>query len=590
MSERVVIGIDLGTTNSLVCTYMNNELVMIPNRFGSVLTPSIVSFDEEGNVYVGQVAKERMIANPNMSVASFKRFMGSNKRFKLGEASWKAEELSAFILRELIEDAKRYLGKDIDEAIISVPAYFNDDSRNATKNAGALANVHVSRVINEPSAAALAARSLHDVNDCMMLVVDMGGGTLDVSLVECFGDIVSVLAVSGDNYLGGDDFDACIARYFCKCHNVDFDSLQIDTRNIVLKSAEICKRNLSVQEEVQMQVSTKQIQGTLTMSRKQLIHISQDLFTRIQKPIAKVFNDAGVRKEDIDEVILVGGGCKIHVVSKFISHLMSKETLNIGEMDQIVAMGVGVYSGIRARKEDIKQLVLTDICPFSLGIAIHNPAGTESLSSIIIERNTALPTSRVERYYPVHANQKIITIKVFQGESMYTKDNIFLGELEVPLPNTENKAVDIRLTYDINGILQVEATAVHSNIATQGVILSKGAKGMSEEEIEAKLKAYDSYKKQDVQEEQFVFLKNTAESLYEQISGENRERLNERHKSFIMEFKGTSSQKLRNNALESFWSFLNVMKDYVQYDPFEQTAAEYWSWYEEEEESEKIFS
>ncbi len=579
--ERVVVGIDLGTTNSLVCTYKDNNVVLIPNRFGSLLTPSVVGVDEQMNIYTGRAAKERMVSHPSMTVASFKRFMGTEKRIKLGNYTFSPEELSAFILRDLINDAEKFLGKKVDEAVISVPAYFNDDSRTATKNAGIIAGIHVERVINEPSAAALAAKALHSKDDCTMLVVDLGGGTLDVSLVECFGDIVSVLAVSGDNYLGGDDFDTLLAKHFCKVNNINYLNLSEENKNIIHKNAENCKIALSSQDMVVMAVKTTQIEGYLQITKSEFVKICNELLLRIQAPIKKVFVDSGLSADEVDDIVLVGGGCKIDIVRKFISHTLKRKTLSIGETDQIVACGVGVYAGIKSRNDDIKQLILTDICPFSLGVAVHNPNGEDSLFSTIIERNTALPVSRTGIYSPVNDSQHSMTMRIFQGENMYVKDNLHLGDLQVNFPNIQNKSVEVRLTYDLNGILQVDAIIEETGERMSKTILSKTGKTLTDEQLAQKLKDLEQYKKKNQIEEQITFLINTAEGLYAQTTGDTRNYITKMIDSFSFNVGRTNSLRKKTEIMKNFWDNITQLKAMVDYDPFENVAEDSMSWFDE---------
>ncbi len=585
-NSKNIIGIDLGTTNSLVCVYRENGCQLIPNKYGNFLTPSVVSIDEKNNIYTGQIAKERLVSHPDLSIASFKRYMGTDKQIKLGDKTFSPEQLSAFVLQDLVADAEAFLGQKVDEAIISVPAYFNDDSRNATKSAGQIAGLNVERVINEPSAAALAARTLHDKNDCMLLVIDMGGGTLDVSLVECFDNIVSVLAVNGDNFLGGDDFDVCLAKHFCKVNNINYFDLSTESRNIILKNAEACKIALSVQEMIIMTINTPQIQGSLTLNRAGFIKICNELFSRISIPIQKVFADAGIDKSEVDDIVLVGGGCKIAVVAKFISHLFGRRALSLGESDQIVALGVGVYAGIKSRNEDIKQLLLTDICPFSLGIGIHNPMGNDLLFSTLIERNTALPVSRASIYQPYNNTQTKMTIEVYQGENMLVKDNLHLGTLKVEFPNIEDKNVQVRLTYDLNGILQVEAHILATGQVLSKTILSKTAKNLSEEEIQRKLTEFEKFKKKDKFDEQVQFLIDSAESLYAQTTGETRELLMSLLKNFVIGIGNTNSIKRKMMLMKRFWTDINSIKTHVNYDLFENMSDDYFSWYEDFDENE----
>ena len=582
----VIVGIDLGTTNSLVSTFIDGKVVLIPNSFGSYLTPSIVSIDEEQNVYIGQAAKERLISHPHLTVSSFKRFMGTNKIIKLGDKQFTPEELSAFIIRDLVNDAEKFLNTKVDEVIISVPAYFNDDSRTATKNAAKIAGVYMDRVINEPSAAALASGVLDNMNNCTVIVVDLGGGTLDVSLVEYFGNIVSILAVSGDNHLGGDDFDLCIAKHFCKLNRIFYAELSQVSKNILLKNAENCKIELSNNDEAKIEIKTDDINGSLTITTEDFIQICSELLSRIQAPIRKVLVDSGMSISEIDDIILVGGGCKISIVKNFISHLMKKEPLELGETDQTVAKGVGVYTGIKSRNEDIKQLVLTDICPFSLGISVVNNMDSNEdglMFSPIIERNTPLPVSRTKTYVPAKKNQYYMSLDIYQGEGLYVSENLLLGTMEVYLPMVEDQSVNVTLAYDINGILQVGAQIRHTGETVSKIILSKSGEKLTEKELEVKLAELSNYKKQNEIEQQINFLMDTAKSLHEQLVGPIRQNLKVRLYGFNELVSNTNSMNKKHQAMKSFWEDLQQIKNYVNYDPFENVDENSWAWNNESE-------
>ena len=337
-----IIGIDLGTTNSLVAVWEDGECKLIPNTFGEYLTPSVVSFDADGTVYVGKVAKERLVTHPNDTAAVFKRFMGTSKIYQLAGKKYKPEELSALVLRRLKEDAERYLGQEIEEAVISVPAYFNDLARNATKNAGNLAGFKVDRIINEPSAAALAYQHQRQMEEATLLIFDFGGGTLDVSLVDCFDNIVEILAVGGDNHLGGSDFDRAIANAFYKECGMTEGSLTMEERAIVEERAMLCKQELTGHETATMRVELRGQEHRMDLSRIRLIEASERLFVRMSAPIQRVLTDAKKTMEEVDAVVLVGGSCKMPVVQKFLSHTLGRVDVSVVNPDYMIALGVGI--------------------------------------------------------------------------------------------------------------------------------------------------------------------------------------------------------------------------------------------------------
>ncbi|MBQ0136318.1 MAG: Hsp70 family protein, partial [Oscillospiraceae bacterium] len=320
-----IIGIDLGTTNSLVAAFRNGKSELIPNSFGEFLTPSCVGLDDDGEkILVGKIAKDRLISHPNLTVSSFKRFMGTDKKIIVGERVFTAPELSSFVIRQLKDDAEAYLGEPVDEAVISVPAYFDDNGRNATKMAGELAGLRVERIINEPSAASLAYRKDAD-EDATFLVCDLGGGTFDVSVVDAFDNIIEITSVAGDNHLGGDDWNIAIAQYFCDENNLKVDELSNETKAIILKQAEMCKIALNTSEPVIMSVSIGEDTYMASLTNKKLVEISAGLFKRIEQPIRHALYDASMTVKDIDYVVMVGGSSKMHTVSKYIEQLVGRE-------------------------------------------------------------------------------------------------------------------------------------------------------------------------------------------------------------------------------------------------------------------------
>lgn len=520
-----IIGIDLGTTNSLVGIWENGRCQLIPNAFGEYLTPSVVSFDADGTVYVGRIAKERLVTHPNDTASVFKRFMGTSKTYTLAGKEYKPEELSALVLRRLKEDAKQYLQEEVEEAVISVPAYFNDLARNATKNAGNLAGLRVERIINEPSAAALAYQQRGQMEDATLLVYDFGGGTLDVSLVECFDNIVEILAVSGDNHLGGSDFDRAIASEFLKECGLTEQMLTQEELAIVEEHAMLAKIELTEHEDTVMRAELGGREYRMELSRLKLIQISEQLFVRMSTPVQRVLADARRDIKQIDAVVLVGGSCKMPIVQKYLSHTLGRVDVSVVNPDYMIALGVGVYAGIKERNQDIRDMLLTDICPFSLGTAVYNQAEEgRSLNNILIERNTALPASRQTILTTVRDGQTKVRVKVYQGEAMYADDNLFLGEMEVMVPAApkEQEKIELRYTYDINGILVVDVMVLSTGISKQLVIRNQGIR-MSDQEIADKLKELEKLKIHPREDETNRELLARAEKLYCETTGALRD-------------------------------------------------------------------
>ncbi len=518
------IGIDLGTTNCLAAVWQNGESVLIPDSSGEYLTPSFVSVDGD-QIYVGKTAKERMIAHPDQTASVFKRYMGTDRQFCLGGQMFRPEELSAFLLKKIKEDAEAFLQEEVGEAVISVPAYFHDKARAATKRAGELAGFVVKRIINEPSAAALACQNMEQQEDATILVFDFGGGTLDVSLVESFDNVVQIEAASGDNHLGGSDFDNVIARYFCEKQNLLWDSLNEKLKSVILKAAERCKIELTTATDAVMRVRYEEQSWDLSLSRQDVVHIAAEIFRRMEKPVKRVLMDGNISPNELTEVVLVGGSCKMEIVKQYLSYILEGRKIETRDPDRMIARGLGVVVGIKERDDAIKDMLLTDICPFSLGVAIRNPDGSDrDVMSVLIERNTSLPASREKRYYTSHDNQTEVSVNVYQGESYYADDNLSLGQIKLHVPPKKEGEVyvDIRFTYDINGLLEVQLYTPEIG-QMRKIIFQKEENSMTEAEKEAKLKEFEKLKIHPKEKEENQYLVAKGEALYVQSTGALRD-------------------------------------------------------------------
>lgn len=521
-----IIGIDLGTTNSLAAVWRNGKSELIPNASGDWLTPSAVSVDEDGSILVGRAARDRLISHPERTAARFKRYMGTSKTYTLGNRTFTPEELSSLVLRRLREDAEDYLGEPVEEAVVSVPAYFAEAQRAATKRAAALAGLKVERLVNEPSAAAVAAHISEGGEDKVCLVFDLGGGTLDVSLVERFGGVVSVTAVSGDNRLGGADFDLTIAKGFCEDCGLDFDGLTIRQRELLVRQAETCKIALTQQDMVILSVDDGTISAALTLSNEWLIRKSGALFRRMTAPIQRVFLDSGVSPQELDDLVMVGGSSHMPAVRRYIARFLHREPVRDSRPDTAVALGAGICAGMKARAGDLRELVLTDVCPFTLGVARYNESEPgRDLMSPIIERNSVLPTSKMGVYYTVRDNQDKVDVRVYQGENRYCADNTLLGKLlaSVPPAPKGRQSVQIRFTYDINGLLEVEVL----NEAGQAQRLLLQNKDMSPQEAERRLKELSRLKLHPRDQEENRAMTARGERLYAVTVGGLREQVAE---------------------------------------------------------------
>lgn len=557
-----VIGIDLGTTNSLGAVYRNGRVELIPNRFGSFLTPSVVSVMEDGSVVVGEIARERLVTHPEQTASSFKKDMGLEHRWTLGKRVFLPEELSSFVVRSIVEDAREYLGEDIEEAIISVPAYFHDQQRVATKRAGALAGVHVDRIVNEPSAAAMA--SYFDTSrEQLFLVFDFGGGTLDVSIVDCFDTVVEIISVSGDNRLGGDNFHEVMAESFLREHQIDKREVSRKEYAILIRQAENCKRKLSQEDAARMTASIGGRTYQSVYTNERLMADSASILSRIKKVLSRALQDGGLQVKDIDAVVLAGGSSKMPLIQSYIQHLFGQTPITAGNCDELIARGLGLVCAVKARREEVKDYLLTDICPFTLGTNVRNEADLRHpYLSPIVARNTVLPCSRVKRFYTAEDNQTLVTIEILQGEHTYAEDNLCLGHLDVNVPRNKKgeEAVDVRFTYDLNGILIADITVVSTGKTVSKVI----SQNMDEKEINRRMAQLEKLKihPKDLSENKLVMEKMLA--LYEEAQPEARDQI----QSFIRYFEYLLSEQ-NPRPINKYREFLEqIISQLENYDPF----------------------
>lgn len=569
-----ILGIDLGTTNSLAAIWRNGRSELIPNAAGGYLTPSVVSVDEDGSVLVGQAAKDRLISHPDRTAARFKRYMGTQKVFQLGDRSFRPEELSALVLRRLREDAEVYLGEPVTEAVISVPAYFAEAQRSATKRAGALAGLTVERLVNEPSAAAVSAHISEGDEDKVCLVFDLGGGTLDVSLVERFENVVSVTAVSGDNRLGGSDFDRAIARGFCEENGIDFDRLETSRQELLIRQAETCKMALTSQPMVVMSVDDGTIQASVPMTNEWLIRKCSRLFQRMAAPVQKAFRDAGMSPSELDELVMVGGSSHMPSVRQYIAQLLGREPAADSHPDTAIALGAGICAGMKARAADLRELVLTDVCPFTLGVATYNEAEpNRDRMSPLIERNSVLPTSKEGIYYTIRDGQTKIDLKIYQGENPYCEDNTLLGELQVSVPPAPQGQIPVRVrfTYDINGLLEVEAGSQSGKMAR--LVLQN--KEMTAKEVEERLRELSALKLHPREQEAPRALLARAERVYAMTVGEIRERVDQMLAWYQHELSAQETIRIAK-ASRRFERFLDSVEVYLGEDALRDPFSDAW--------------
>lgn len=524
----MIIGIDLGTTNSLVAYYTDEGPKIIPNRLGKNLTPSVVSVDEDGQVYIGETAKERMQLYPDSAAAVFKRSMGSEKIYELSGKKFLPEELSALILRALKEDAECYLQEEVTEAVISVPAYFNDERRKATKRAGELAGLKVERIISEPTAAAIAYGLYENRENGKFLVFDLGGGTFDVSILELYDSIIEVRAVAGDNFLGGEDFTKVIEDiFFDKNPEIDRESLSEKESKHIKKQAENCKMTFSGERYSNMVCKIGEQTYEMRLSIDEYEAKCDELLDKIRQPIKRSLSDANVRLKDIDRVVMVGGATKLSFIRKFVGKLFHNLPDTSINPDEAVALGAAVQGAMKERRDSIKEVILTDVCPFTLGTEVvvekDNGRFEDGHFCPIIERNTTIPASRTERLYTVHDNQTQIRCKVLQGESRFASNNVTLGEIRIKVPKAEagKESIDVTYTYDVNSILEVEIKVTSTGEITKEIIKTS-ATDMSDEEIKERMEALSYLKIHPREKEENKLLLLRGERLYEENIGNER--------------------------------------------------------------------
>ncbi|ACT04659.1 Hsp70 family protein [Paenibacillus sp. JDR-2] len=523
-----IIGIDLGTTNSLVSYWTEQGPVIIPNALGQSLTPSAVSIDENGEFVIGQIALERQITHPGMSASVFKRYMGTKKKLKLGDQEFLPEELSALLIKALKEDAEHALGKPVHEAVISVPAYFNDLQRKATKRAGELAGLRVDRLISEPTAAAIAyGLHLRDA-DTKFLVFDLGGGTFDVSILELFDEVMEVRAVAGNNYLGGEDFTQLLVDLFLRKHQLTADTIGDEKSYARLKKqAELAKKAFLKNKMVTLSFQQEDNLLAMDITLDEFEQAARPLLQKLREPIERALSDAKLKVRDMDAILLVGGATRLPFIRSFVSKLFGKLAYAEVNPDEVVAAGAGIQAGLKERHISLKEVILTDVCPFTLGtsISVRKAHGLQEAGHFfpIIERNTVIPASRVEKFYTITDNQTMIKVDILQGEGRFAKDNIYLGELNVPIPPRPagQEGIDVRYTYDINGLLEVEVTVISSG-AKKSITIEKNPGEMTREEIASRIERLSAIKihPREQQENKWIIAK--GERLFEERIGDDR--------------------------------------------------------------------
>jgi len=559
----MIIGIDLGTTNSLVSIWRDGASHVIPNKLGLALTPSVVGLDDQGQIVIGQAAKERLLTHPLLTASVFKRYMGSNKSINLGSEHFTPQELSAFVVKSLKADAEEFLGHEVTEAVITVPAYFNDTQRKFTKMVGELAGLKVERILNEPTGAALAY-GLHEKEDIQFLVFDLGGGTFDVSVLELFDDIMEVRASAGDNQLGGEEFSSVIIDLFIKNLTVsETEKLSLREKYLHRLNAEAERAKLALSRDLEyvMNIDLDDFQHTLVLSRDDFEKACQPLLKRLQLPVKQALRDSNIKPAELDAVILVGGATRMPMISKLVTTMFGRFPEKKLDPDQVVAMGAAVQAALKSRDQALNEMVLTDICPYTLGIAVAsetmNGQYRSGVFSPIIERNTTVPVSKQDRFYSIYENQDVINVRVYQGESREVSDNIFLGLIEVkvkPAP-AGDAAVDVRFSYDINGLLEVETSVVGTD-DTETLIIADKSHHLSKDDIKASLEKLNQLKIHPRENTENITLIHRGKRLYESNLSDRREIIGQLLDNFMVVLDTQDEHEIRK-ARKDFSEQLN---------------------------------
>lgn len=553
--SNMKIGIDLGTTHSVVGVWQGNDVKLIADPEGNVLVPSIVSFSDD-YVLVGQAARDRLATHPELTVSEFKRFMGSDKVYSLEEQSYTPIELSAILLKHLKEQAEAYLQQPITEAVISVPAYFNNKQRQATQQAASLAGLTVERLINEPTAAALAYGLDNKDSDNTYLVLDLGGGTFDVSVIEVFNDIFEIHASGGDNYLGGNDFTQAIVDDLYKKHDIRPNCLTNGDERNIWSLCDQLKCQLTTEDSAYFDFEYEGDILTYTLNENDLKHICNDLIERVKFPIHRAMTDAQLSIDDIDGLIFVGGATRMPIFRQQINNVFSRITQIQYNPDHAIAIGAAIQASMNERNIQLKDVIMTDVCPFTLGVEISNEHNQPEFLPII-ERNSTIPVSETRSLFSRHPSQESVLINIYQGENYLPKDNVLMGALNITLePLNKIQSFYITYTYDLNGVIEVEVKNKDSE-KTYRTYVGENVKELDQNQLQeqfARLQALKILPKNKLANTSF---KAKLERMFQESLGDKRSKVGETIGLFDCALETHDNHKI-DAAKERIKAFLNI--------------------------------